>query len=97
MNSMIDQQQLSLTSRVRHRAVGEEGVLVHLESGRVIVVNEVGLHIVQQLASAQTRQTLTESIAGTFDIGTEQAAADLDLYLAELDKEQVLEYRNVQD
>ncbi len=34
-------EQIALTSRLRYRAVGDEGVLVHLDNGRVIVVNEV--------------------------------------------------------
>lgn len=95
MKSTNPQAQLVLSSRIRHRAVGDEGVLVQLESGRVIVVNEVGLHIVQQLASPQTRPQLADSIARHFDVDLAQATADLDLYLAELDQEQVLEYQNV--
>jgi len=83
---------LSLTSKVRHRTVGDDGVLVHLDNGRVIVVNEVGLHIVQALDVPITRKDLAASVAVEFDVSAEQAAADLDVYIAELDKEQVLEH-----
>ena len=82
---------ISLTSQVRYRAVGEDGVLVHLDNGRVIVVNEVGLHIVQQLDKPRTRKDLAASIAAEFDVAANQAEADLDQFLAELDEEQVLD------
>ncbi len=84
---------ISLTSRLRYRAVGQDGVLVHLDNGRVIVVNEVGLRIVQLLDKPMLRQNLTASVAAEFDVSADQAEADLDLFLAELDEEQVLEWR----
>ncbi len=89
------QETLSLISSIRHRAVDDEGVLVHLENGRVIIVNEVGLYIVKQLASPQTRQALTQSIARHFDIDPDTAASDLEIYIAELDKEQILQRHHV--
>ena len=95
MSNAATNEEISLTLRLRHRAVGDDGVLVHLDSGRVIVVNEVGLHIVEQLATPKTRHQLIESITSTFDVNSEQAESDLDLYLAELDKEHVFETRDV--
>lgn len=92
MNTSLDDKQICLTSQVRYRAVDDEGVLVHLENGRVIVVNEVGLFIVQQLDSPKTHQELVIAIAWEFEVTEKQAAADLELYLAELDNEQVLEH-----
>jgi adenosyl cobinamide kinase/adenosyl cobinamide phosphate guanylyltransferase len=62
MPTSIENEQIRLTSQVRHRAVGDEGVLVHLENGRVLVVNEVGLFIVQQLESVQNRHALAGKI-----------------------------------
>lgn len=91
MPDSLNGRKIRLASRVRHRAVGEDGVLVHLDSGRVIVVNEVGLFIVQQLEQAMTREELVSSVAAEFDISADRAASDLDLYLGELDDEQLLE------
>jgi hypothetical protein len=92
MNEQSDEDRVRLSSQIRHRAVGEEGVLVHMANGRVLVVNEVGLHIVEQLGVPRTRGELAASIAEAFDVSPEQAAADLETYLAELDAEQVLEH-----
>ncbi len=82
---------IRLTPRVRYRSVGEDGVLVHLDNGRVIVVNEVGLHIIRQLDTPTTRKALAASIAGNFEASAEQALTDLDAFLSELDAEQAIE------
>jgi len=87
----VTERVLSLSSCVRYREVGDDGVLVHLDNGRVIVVNDVGLHIVQALAKPRTREELAASIASTFDVSVDRAAADLETYLVELEREQILE------
>jgi hypothetical protein len=46
---------------------------------------------VGQLAVPRTRKQLAASIADAFEVSPDQAEADLDTYLAELDAEQVLE------
>ena len=81
-----------MVSRVRHRAVGEDGVLVHLDSGRVIVVNEVGHYIVQMLEQPISRKALVASLVAEFDVTAEQAEVDIDLFLDELGNEQLVEY-----
>jgi len=90
MHETTSNESISLTDQVRFRAVGEDGVLVHLESGRVIVVNEVGLHIVQQLNESKTRSKLISSIVSEFEVSNEQAETDLNAFLAELDQEKIL-------
>ncbi len=97
MNKNLHPSTLSLNDRIRHRAVGDEGVLVHLESGRAIVVNEVGLHIINQLRSPVSRDILVDSITRQFDVSIDQAGEDLDRYLAELEQENVLDHHNVPD
>jgi hypothetical protein len=82
---------IALAPRLRYRAVGDEGVLVHLDSGRVIVVNEVGLYIIQQLKRPMTRQSLVDAIVNEFNVAAPEAEQDLERYLLELGSEQVLE------
>ncbi len=91
MNNSSNHEQISVVPRVRFRAVAGEGVLVHLDSGRVIVVNDVGLHILKMLETPITRQNLATSIMSEFDVSCDQANTDLDLYLDELNKEEVLQ------
>ena len=83
---------ISLIPRVRHRAVGEDGVLVHLDSGRVIVVNEVGQYIVQLLDQPMSRKALVACLLAEFDVSAEQAEVDIDLFLGELGNEQLVEH-----
>ena len=82
---------LSISSRVRFRAVGEDGVLVHLDSGRVVVVNGVGLFLVEQLQQPRTRSELSHAITETFDVGTTEAQSDLTAYLDDLAAEDMLQ------
>lgn len=83
---------IRLSGRVRFRAVDDEGVLVHLENGRVLVVNEVGLHIAQALGGqAMTVAELAESVAGTFEVDADQARVDVAAFLDQLRGEQVIE------
>ena len=90
MHDAKDGQVLSLSPEVRYRAVGDEGVVVHIDSGRVIVVNQVGLHIVMQLKNPLTHDQLIESVTTEFDVTPSQAAEDVDSFLSELDQERIL-------
>ena len=82
---------LVLNARVRYRDIGGDGVLVHLEHGRVIVVNDVGLFIIQELRTPTTRSRLAAAIAAEFEVTVERARADLESFLSALDAERVLE------
>ena len=80
----------NLNPRVRYRAVGEEGVIVHLDSARVIVVSEVGLRVLKALTVPSTRETLAAMIADEFVVTEHQAREDVDVFLAQLGKEQIV-------
>ena len=97
MLETMGKSRIGLSPTVRHRAVGEDGVLVHLESGRVIVVNEVGLYIIQLLVKSMSSQELVDSIVAEFEVSNEQAQIDLDTFLEELNDEQILEVTHSQD
>ena len=82
---------VGLSSRVRFRAVGEEGVVVHVESGRVVVLNATGLHVVKQLEQgSRTPAQLADSLAAEFAVEPADAAADVAAFLAELDADRIL-------
>ena len=82
---------MSLKSRVRYRSIGEDGVLVHLDSGRVIVVSDVGLRIIEALDKPMTHDELANLISTEFDVDRDQAASDIVAFCVELDNEEVLE------
>lgn len=91
MTGSAEEDPIRLSSRLRHRAVGEEGVLLNLDNDRIIVVNDVGLYIVQSLQQPMSRQALIGAIVSEFEVDASAAATDLDDYLQQLDAEQLLE------
>jgi PqqD family protein of HPr-rel-A system len=92
MSETTTEETISLSRRVRYRAVGDEGVLVHMESGRVLVVNEVGLHIVEALGrQAMTIAELAESVVREFEVDAASARADVAVFLQELRGEQAID------
>ena len=90
MDELQVSEHIALTSRLRFRAAGNEGVLVHLDTAQVIVVNDVGLHIIQSLQQPITRQALVDSIVSEFQVGQPEAQRDLEHYLQELAAQQML-------
>lgn len=92
MPETINAEKLHLSNRVRFRAVGDEGVLVHLENGRVLVVNEVGLYVVETLGrQAMTMEELADAVAGAFEVEAKQALADVGEFLDQLRGEQAID------
>lgn len=69
--------------------------MVHLDRGRVLVVNEVGLRIVELLRQPISRTDIRDCLVREFDVTIEQAETDLERFLKELDTEQVLETRAI--
>ena len=83
---------IRLSGRVRFRDVAGQGVLVQLEEGRVLVVNEVGLYIVQALSrQAMTESELAEAVAQAFEVDATQAKSDVALFLDQLRGEKALQ------
>lgn len=81
-----------LNSRLRHRAVGNEGVLVQLERGQVLVVNEVGLFVVQQLGSRpMTIAGLAAAVMAEFSVELSEARMDVEAFVGRLREEDAVE------
>lgn len=92
MNVPFHAEVIRLSPHVRCRAVGDEGVLVHLENARVLVVNSVGLHVVQQLEKRpMTMGELIDSVLAEFEVEADQARADVEVFLGQLRDEQALD------
>lgn len=81
---------VNLSPRVRYRAVGDEGVVVHLDSARVIVVSEVGLCILNALSSPTTRESLVTDITNEYDVEEHEAREDINKFLEGLNREKVV-------
>ncbi len=92
MPEIKNNEKIHLSGRVRFRAIGDEGVMVHLENGRAMVVNEVGIFIVETLGRQDmTVAELAEKVAGAFEVDMDQGRADVATFLDQLRGEQAIE------
>ncbi len=66
------------------RPVGEQLVLLDLESGCYFSLNAVGAFIWHQLERGETSTAIVERIVAEYEVATAQAAADLDALLSDL-------------
>jgi hypothetical protein len=89
MNS-FEKKTLRLNSRVRHRKVGNEGVVVCMHNGNVIIVNEMGAYIVEQLKEPQSFGCMVRAITSEYEVTEQQAEQDLQAYLVVLHEQQIL-------
>ncbi|HPC83148.1 MAG TPA: PqqD family protein [Thermoanaerobaculaceae bacterium] len=81
-----------LSTRIRHRAIAGEGVMVHLGRGQVLVVNQVGLHVVNALAKGPTTVTeLAAAVAAAYGIDAQRAHRDVIAFLDQLLAEEAIE------
>ena len=89
MTNNIDDKVL-LHERVRFRRVGEDGVVVCMHTGKVLVINPVGVHIVDQLSQEKSIDQIIESICNKFDVNNDVASKDLAIYVDQLIQNEVV-------
>lgn len=63
---------------VRFRRVGEEAVLLNLDTMLYYHLDEVGAFAWQRLEAGEPLDTIAEAIAGAFEVDAETARRDLD-------------------
>lgn len=81
-----------LSRRVRFRSVAEEGVMVHLGRGQVLVVNQVGVCVVNALAKGPTTVTeLAAAVTAAYGIDAQRAHQDVAAFLDQLLAEEAIE------
>ena len=65
--------------------MGDEGGLVVLPTQQVVkVLNPVGIKVFSMLDGAHSEAQIVQAVAGEFDVGVEQATADVREFLDEL-------------
>jgi hypothetical protein len=83
-NSSADSsgERFHLGSMVVTQPVGSEMVVLDLETGLYHSLNEVGALLYEHLDNGATRDELIEVVTTHFDVMAEQAAHDIDAFLA---------------
>jgi Coenzyme PQQ synthesis protein D (PqqD) len=92
--SMTHRQVQLRDSDLHWREVEDELIVLDLRESRYLAINPAGKVLWGALREGATRDELIERLAATHEIGTEQAAADVDAFTAELDARGVLVRRD---
>ena len=84
MSTESQPQQYRIDAHARFRVMGDEGVFVLQEAGEVLVVNQVGAFIVEQLKGARSLDELVAAITERYEVDSERARADASSLLTSL-------------
>lgn len=66
------------------RQLDSGGVILNVENGEYFQLNSTGRVIWETLGDGAERESLIEKLVEVFDVGSHQAAADVDQFLTEL-------------
>ncbi len=76
---------VTLSADLRFRRLDQEGVLVDQANGpRIVVVNEVGIRILEMLREGVAGNDLAANVASEYQVDPETAAKDVQSFLVEL-------------
>ncbi len=81
---------MSDASRVRRLAVSDEGFVFDPATGQSFLLNATGLVIFHGLQADLSEEELTQRVIDEFDVDPDQAAVDVEEFLAHLRGLQIL-------
>lgn len=73
-----------LRSDVRFRRIGDEGVVLRQADAEVMVVNDLGVGVLEQIDGQRTVGAILDTLGSQYDVGRAQLEADVLGYLGEL-------------
>ena len=76
---------------VLFRVVGDEGVLVNLNTQKYLGLNAVGTHMWLTLSQAASIQAAYEALLEEYDVAPPRLLADLEEFIGELRSHQLIE------
>jgi hypothetical protein len=72
------------------KRVGDEIVLVHLETNRIFELNRTAAFLWETLAAGSTQAELEERLAQEFDVDRDELAREIDELLGEFASERLI-------
>ena len=81
---------LAKNSDILWRVIDEKVVLLDMDEGRAIMLNEVGSHIWTTLANQKTKDELVQDITLAFDIDEKTARKDVYYFLDDMIKRDLI-------
>lgn len=80
-----------LKSDVRYRSIADEGVVLRQDEGEVLVVNGVGVRIVELIGEGTSLAQILATLENEYTVETGQLMTDVMSYLTALEEAGVLE------
>ena len=84
MSTEAPAQRYRVDPHARFRVMDDEGIFVLQDAGEVLVVNELGAFIVEQLKAERSLDEMVTAITERYAVDTERAHADATSLLDEL-------------
>ena len=72
------------SSDARYRNIGGEGIVVRQAAGEVLVLNEVGVRVLDLLATGNPVQRVVEALGAEYEVDAATAERDVMAYAQEL-------------
>lgn len=76
MSTEAPAHQYRVDPHARFRVMDDEGIFVLQEAGEVLVINQVGAFIVEQLEGSRSLDELVAAITERYEVDAERARAD---------------------
>ena len=73
-----------LKSDVRYRSIADEGIVLRQDEGEVLVVNGVGVRVVELISQGIGLEQLLTTLEGEYDVEAKQLRTDVLSYIEEL-------------
>jgi len=73
-----------LCDDIRYRIIDKEAVIVRLEAGKVLALNEVGARILEMIDDRRTPGEIIAALEKDYEVGVEQLETDVHRLLEEL-------------
>ena len=84
MSTQAPTQQYQVDPHARFRVMDDEGIFVLQDAGEVLVVNEVGAFIVEQLKAQHSLDEVITSVTERYAVDAERARSDTTSLVDEL-------------
>ena len=91
MSKIHSHTELVLSKNARHRSIGSEGVVMRQQEGEVMVVNQMGTDILNQLEQETRADEIIASLDKEYDVDIGILQNDVFHYLNELYSLNVIE------
>jgi hypothetical protein len=72
------------------RRLGDEVVLVHLQTNRIFALNPTGARFWELLLGGMSRGEIEATLGSEYEVPAEQVAAEIDILVSELRRERIV-------